>query len=227
MGLEGNAKRRNIVVRSAGVLVGLLGLYIITGIAWPLRNINWHDDLWGSLFFMFAFPIPGTILGCFCLFAAYKTWRAADVSIADVRRISLIAAILLALTVSVWAHRLLKDSVWADMTDLPLPLAAGGAIYLMCVSWLAKWLGLSIETDWKKRQRAARLYFCVLAIVSWSAMGSAAIEVVPEDGTAWHLPQQPWFALAVFGPLVLAVVLYYVCVHFAMRGKPKESRVVE
>jgi cytochrome bd-type quinol oxidase subunit 2 len=222
MNAEVITRRRNIVVKAAGALFGLFGLFLIAVIAWPLRNFTWG---WDSAFFMLAFPIPGVALGCYCIFAAYKTWCAVDVSIEDVRRMSLIAAILLALTVGACAVGLVNGSGCEGLLG-PVVMVAGGAIYLMSVRWLARWLGLGWETDWRERERAARSYFWVLAVISFAGVAQVAMEVAPKDESYEHVPKQPWGYVALFGSLLLAMVLYYACTHVALRGKPKESSVI-
>jgi hypothetical protein len=214
-------RRRKVVVKAAGAVVGLFGLFIVVAVAWPVRNLAWRDDLLPSIFFMFAFPIPGVLLGCYCLFAACKTWRAADVSMEDVRRMSLVAAIVLALTVGVCAVVMVIGWGLEGLLG-PLVMVVGGAIYLISVRWLAKWLGLSWETDWKRRERAARQYFWLLAFVSWSGACNVMLELVPKDEKYEHVPKQPWESIVLVGSLLFAVVLYYVCMHFALRGKPRD-----
>jgi hypothetical protein len=213
------AKRRRMVIRTVAVAVGLLGLYIVVLIARGVLRLDWRGELWVSVGFLFVFPIPAMAFGCYCLRAAYKTWGSTDVGLSDVRRISVVAAVMLGVLVNGWTYDVTESLVWGGLSGL-LIMALGGAMYLATAVSLARWLGVKYEVDWKKRERAARLYCFIMAFLTCGPMFDIALGLVPKTEGSPNLPSNPLWTLASFAvPVTLAVVLYYAGMRLAMRGK--------
>jgi uncharacterized membrane protein len=93
-------------------------------------------------------------------------------------------------------------------------MAAGGIFYVLCSRSLLKWLGLQNDIDWKRREKSARRFFWLLAFFVFMAGSNLAVELERKDGLL------PWSIVVFLGSLLVAVVVYHVCIRVALRNKP-------
>jgi len=211
MDTEAVAGRAKLVMRTAAVLAGALGLYIIYAVVFlPVATII-HEGVSSSILTVILVMTPVIIYGGYCLFAARKLWT--NVSAENVHRISIVAAILFgSLFVALpW----LPESWWR--LTLVGAMAVGGIFYMLCIR-LLRWLGLPYEIDWGRREKSVKRFFWLLAFIVFSAGFEFAMNMKPVEPGYWSAI---WPMLALLASLVVAVIVYYVCTRVALRNKPR------
>jgi uncharacterized membrane protein len=167
-----------------------------------------------------AFVIPAVVFCGYCLFVAYKAWI--NISVENARRISFVAAILLALMIGGGIIQIFEKSVWRQIAA-PIAMIIAGLFYLAFNKSLMKWLDLSCQTDWEKHAKSVRRFFWWLAFFLFSASVQVVLELAPKEIGYERVPKEPWAIIGFLGSVIVAVLFYRICVRFALRNKPKEE----
>ncbi|MHC4155089.1 MAG: hypothetical protein ACYST6_09230 [Planctomycetota bacterium] len=214
-------------VRILAILPAAFGAYILATTLAAYWRFFLKGDIWPNILFFLPFMATMLIFGGYCIFVAYRTWS--KVSVENIARVSLVAAIVLTFVVL----GLLLGNLRAVMPEAnkqkvgslagPLVIAAAGILYLICKRFLLKWLELPQTIDWKRREKTAKQFFGWLAFFSFMPIFNLGLEFVPKQ-TEYEPFHEPLWALpTMVAAIMIAFAIYKVGVKVALRNRPTDG----
>jgi hypothetical protein len=212
-------QRAKIVGKVSAVLAAVIGSYIISVMIIGLWRLFNGKDFLSEIFFLFVFPIPALAFAGFCLFVAYHAWS--NLSVKIVKRISVIAAIVLILIIISSFNLILRDQVWGSAAT-PIYMIIGGIFYSLCSKFLIKWLGLKEVVDWSRREKNVKRFLWWTAFFVWSACIQVVIHWAPKDPRFTHIPKDWWWDLIIWLAILPIYLIYKLSVRIILRKKPTE-----
>jgi undecaprenyl pyrophosphate phosphatase UppP len=213
-------------VKILAMLPAAFGVYIIATTLPACLRFFLKGDIWPDILFFLPLMATMLIFGAYCIFVAYRTFS--KVSVENVARLSLVAAIVLTFVVLALFGRLraaVPEANKQRLTGLiaPLGIAAGGIVYLICKRFLLKWLELPQTIDWKRREKRAKQFFGWLAFFSFAPLLDLGLEFVPKYTEQEGLLETLWALATIVAAIIIAFAIYKAGVGVALRNRPTES----
>lgn len=208
------------------MLPAAFGVYIIATRLPPCQRFFLKGDVWPDILFFLPLMATMLVFGAYCIFVAYRTFS--RVSVENVARVSLVAAIVLAFVVLGLFGRLRTAIPEANKQRLaglvaPLVIAAGGIVYLICKRFLLKWLELPQTIDWKRREKRAKQFFGLLGFFSFAPLLNLGLEFVPKHTEQEGLPETLWALGTIVTAIIIAFAIYKAGVRVALRNRPTDA----
>lgn len=98
-----------------------------------------------------------------------------------------------------------------------ISLCAAGIGFICIKKAVSRLLEISIQEDWQKKIETRKTYFAVLAFFLWGGLGIGFMDI---DRKLKPSDRFPWYEAILFlGPLIVAIVFYYVCVSIFCKRK--------
>ena len=212
------SKRATIFGKVVAVLLAALGLYLPCMIIPAIWKMVTSGDPLSHVVFLLFFAIPSLLFTGYCFFVAYQTWM--NICPKIVRRTSLVAAIILFLTIGGIIEHIFEDSIWLRLTT-PLCLILAGGFHILFSKLLLKWLGLQEVIDWVKREKSTTTFLAIAAFLMWGACMVIIEELALNSSGFSHLPKEAWWSFFIlFAPLVVIYSLYKASLRIVLRNKP-------
>ncbi len=218
---ETETRRAKIFGKVAAIFIGALGLFVIGAIFFTLPEVFRSDISPLHQIILMGVPAGMISIGWFCLLIAYRAWSCISAHVT--RQICLIAAVLSSLGLLALAKT--PDRYTWPLMVLVLLVALGGLLYLAYSRLLIKWLALPDEVGSGQRQKAAKVFFSILACLVWLSSSSIILDLAPKQHGYTHGPEHSWwFWSALLGSLVPAYLVYQLGMHIARRYTHVDSK---
>ena len=202
----------------------ILGMFCVGGVLVPVVKgyLNEGTEAF-SVFFLIVVLMSALIFAVYCLVIARALCK--GLTKESLRNVCLIFSltfylILGSVAVSVLRlERLVPESIiWIELSQI-LCMIPAGLFYWFSIKYFTRWLGFDTSIDWKKREKAAKRYFGLMALFLWGFLLLLAINL--EEAYSFDYLLFPWSIGVLLLPVILTFTFYRLSVRVAMRGRCK------
>jgi hypothetical protein len=204
----------DLLLRMLGVLFGVFGLVVICAAAASFYDMLPTRPAWDILLFGVIFSLLMLALGVYAISVAVRLWRPLTASI--IRQVCGLLSFVLCMQLAMWLEQVpetihrLSARAW-DMITFGTAVMLTAVLYVVLSRWL---IARSTVVD-KTRRPVSKQLIGLVCIVLWINTSTLVEELAPKAPGHSNVPVGPWLLISLFGPILFAIVVYGVAVHYA------------
>ena len=204
----------NLLVRVLGALVGVSGLVVICGAASMSYHMLRDRPQWVAAVLGVVFSLLMLALGVYAVSVFVRACRPLTASI--IRQICGLLTVLLWAQLGAW-FRLVPQSIHRLPEDAWRSIAFFAALVIAAVAYVvaSRWLIARSTVADKTRPPVSKNLIGLVCFFLFLDTSMVLHELAPKTPESQHVPEEPWLWIGFLGPLVLAVVVYHLVVHYA------------